>query len=487
LSIEEDSMKIAIGLMLALFVAPQAWGSNEPSAWPQFRGPSGSGVADDQTPPTEIGPEKNVQWKVPVPSGLSSPIVVGEKLVITAFDDGKLYTIAYRRTDGSEAWRAHAPAEQIEPYHKTEGSPAASTAVTDGERIVSYFGSCGLFCYDLEGKELWRYEMPTVATVGDFGTGVSPVLADGIVVLLRDELKDPKIVALDAATGELKWEKKRKSTSCFSTVAIWDTPEGKQVVAPGFGRMIGYDLATGDEKWFVEGMPSAACTTPVVVDGNLFFAGWSPGDPADAETNQMPSFDDLLKEGDANGDGVLSKEESEKTSMKDFFSSVDGNKDGNYTREEADGLKQFMSATRNSAFALKPGGSGDVTNTHVLWKQTKGLPYVPSGIVYRGQYVIVKDGGIVTAYDAKTGDELYQKRAIASGGYYASPVAAAGRIYFTSLADGTITVLEGGADSPQVVAENPPLGERTAATPVIADDMLYVRTAGHLYAFTEEE
>ena len=84
-----------------------------------------------------------------MPSGLSSPIVVGDMLVFTAFDDGKLYTIAYRRADGSEAWRAHAPAKELEPFHKTEGSPAASTPASDGERIVSYFGSCGLFCYDL--------------------------------------------------------------------------------------------------------------------------------------------------------------------------------------------------------------------------------------------------------------------------------------------------------------------------------------------------
>ena len=121
----------------------------------------------------------------------------------------------------------------------------------------------------------------------------------------------------------------------------------------------------------------------------------------------------------------------------------------------------------------------------MLWKQTKGLPYVPSAILYRGQYVMVKDGGIVTAYDAKTGDELYQKRAVAAGSYYASPVAADGHIYFASLADGAVTVLAAGATKPEVVAENPPLGERLAATPAIADDTLYVRTAGHLYAFAE--
>ena len=164
-------------------------------AWPQFRGPGGSGVAEGQKPPVEFGPDKNVKWKISVPSGSSSPIVVGDLLVLTAFDDGKLYTIAYNRADGKEAWRAHAPAKALEPYHITEGSPAASTPVTDGQRIISYFGSCGLFCYDLAGKELWRYELPPAATPFDFGTGVSPILADGLVVLVRDENTSPKILA----------------------------------------------------------------------------------------------------------------------------------------------------------------------------------------------------------------------------------------------------------------------------------------------------
>lgn len=487
-TIEGNAMKGWTALMVAVVFTSVVRGSNERLVWPQFRGPGGSGVADGQQPPIEFGPDNNVQWKVPVPSGASSPIIVGDKLVVTAFDGGKLYTIAYNRSDGSEAWRAEAPAREIEPYNNTEGSPAASTPATDGERIVCYFGSCGLFCYDVAGNELWKYEMPTAATIWNFGSGVSPVLADGTVVLLRDEMKDPKIVAVDANTGKLKWEKKRQSRAGFCTPVVWDTPAGKQVVAAGFGRMIGYDLQTGDEKWFVEGMPSSCCASPVTADGDLFFAGWSPGDPEEKDF-PMPTFDELLtKDGaDADADGMLSKEESDKTMLKDFFDSNDTNKDGKITLEEWDVILKFSSASKNSAFALKPGGTGDVTHTHVLWKQTSGLPYVPSAIVYRGQYVMVKDGGIVTAYDAKTGDELYQKRAIASGSYYASPVAANGHIYFTSLADGAVTVLEAGTAAPQVVAQNPPLGERVSATPAIADDTLYVRTAGHLYAFAAKK
>ena len=458
----------------------------ESPSWPQFRGPGASGIAEDEKPPVEIGPDKNVKWKVAAPAGLSSPIIVGERLIITAFDGGKLYTIAYNRADGSEIWRAEAPAKQLEPYHKTEGSPAASTPATDGERIVSYFGSCGLFCYDLAGNELWKYEMPPAATPGDFGTGVSPVIAEGTVILVRDEMNDPKIIAVDLTTGQPKWEKKRESKSGYATPAVWKTPAGTQIAVPGLGRMIGYDVASGDEKWYVEGMPSAACASPVTANGELFFAGWSPGDPTEADSFKMPTFDELIAQaGDDNKDGLVSKEEASDSFLKDFFSNQDINKDGQITRQEWDAILQFMAASRNSAFALKPGGAGDITESHVRWKKKKGLPYVPTAILYRGQYVMVKDGGIVTAYDAETGEEIYQRRAIASGNYYASPVAANGNIYFTSLADGVVTVLKGGADKPETLAENPPLGERVAATPAIADDTLYVRTAGHLYAFAE--
>src|SRR5262245_9148417 len=433
---------VSLAMLVCVTVTTEA---RQPAPWPQFRGPGGSGVADDQKPPKEIGPDKNVQWKVEVPPGASSPIIVGDKLVITAFDGGKLYTIAYDRADGSEAWRANAPAKTIEPYNKPAGSPAASNPATDGDRIVSYFGSCGLFCYDLAGHELWRHEMPPAATIADFGTGVSPIIADGTVVLMRDETKDPKIIALDAATGTPKWEQKRKSTSSFSTPAIWETPNGKQIVAPGFGKMIGYNLQSGDEQWHVDGMPSACCTTPVTSGGNLFFAGWSPGDSQDKDF-KMPTFDELFKENpDTDGDGALSKAEAQNGQFKNFFDNQDQNKDGKLTREEWDQMLNFVAASKNSAFALAPGGSGDIGESHVIWKKTHGLPYVSSGIVYGGQYMMVKDGGIVTAYDAKTGDELYQKRAAEAGPYYASPVAANGHVYLTSLADGTVTVLNAGS------------------------------------------
>jgi outer membrane protein assembly factor BamB len=477
----EDDMKYVISLGVAFVLVGVELDAAQPLAWPRFRGPNGSGVADGDQPPVEFGPDQNVKWKVPVPSGLSSPIIAGDKLVVTAFEQGKLFTAAYNRADGSEAWRTEAPAKQLEVFHNEEGSPAASTPSTDGERIVSYFGSCGLFCYDLMGRELWRYELPPASPAGGFGSGVSPILEDGLVVLVRDMVQDAKIIALDASTGLLKWEMRRDSPVSWCTPIVWDTPAGKQVVAAGHGRMVGYDLKSGAEAWSVAGMPSGCCASPVSAEGTLYFAGWSPGGSDDSEF-QMPKFDDLLKDLDANKDGALSRVETEKT-FEGFFDYQDTNKDGTITREEYEVILKFMAEGKNSALALKAGGNGDVTNSHVIWQQTKGLPYVASAILYRGQYVMVRDGGIVTAYDAQTGKEIYMQRAAASGPYYASPVAANGHIYFTSLDDGCVTVLKAGSEKPVVVATNPNLGERVAATPAIADDILYIRTKKHLYAF----
>jgi len=464
-----------------VLIGSAAVAADESLAWPQFRGPNGSGVADGQNPPVQVGPETNVKWKVPVPSGLSSPIVAGDKLVITAFENDKLYTIAYDRATGNEAWRAQAPAKAIEPFYKEGGSPAASTAVTDGQRIVAYFGSCGLVCYDLAGKELWRHEVPVAGIAGDFGTGTSPILADGKVMVVRDELKNSRIIAVDAATGKPGWETKRRSVSSYCTPVIWDAPGGKQIVAAGHAQMVGYDLASGEEKWIYNGLPSGCCSSPVVAGGTLYFAGYSPGGP-DSEF-QMPQFDAILKGGDADKDAKISRAEADKTMLKNFFDSNDQNKDNFVTKDEWDAMLTFMTEGKNSTFALKAGGTGDITESSVLWKVTKGMPYIASAVLYRGQYVMVKDGGIVTALDAASGKQLYSERAVASGTYYASPVAAGGHIYFVSLDDGAITILKAGAKKPELVAQNPPLGERVAATPAIAENTLYVRGEKHLYAF----
>jgi len=452
-------------------------------AWPQFRGPAGSAVVEEEKPPTEIGPETNVLWKVKTPSGFSSPIVVGDQLVITAFDDGQLFTVAYDRATGAERWRALAPHKAIEPFHATEGSPAASTPVSDGTRIISYFGSCGLFCYDRDGKELWRLEMPMAHTAGDFGTGVSPVLADGVVILVRDLTDGSKILAVDASTGKQIWETARQSPASHSTPVVAKSATGTEVIAPGFARLIAYDLKTGSEKWWLEGMPAMCCASPVIDHDLVYYAAWSPG-----EDFQLPPLDAILKEAGELEQGYLTREGCDKTQLKGMFDSNDTNHDGKITQEEWKAMLDFLAQSRNSAFAVRTGGKGEVTASHLVWRKpkAKGLPYVPSMIHYRGQAIIVKDGGIVTVFDAATGEELSMKRSAASGRYYASPVAANGHIYMSELDKGVVTVLKPGGKSLAPVYTSPEFGERIAASPAIADDTLYLRTAGTLYAFRQK-
>jgi outer membrane protein assembly factor BamB len=248
--------------------------------------------------------------------------------------------------------------------------------------------------------------------------------------------------------------------------------------------MVGYDLATGDERWSVVGMPSGCCASPVIADGKLFFAGSSSGS-AEETTPAMPGFDSLLKDLDTDSDGAISRAEGEKA-FQGFFDNQDRNKDGILSRDEYEATIKLWSEGKDSAFALKAGGTGDVTTSHTLWKRTKGLPYIASAVLYGGQFVMVKDGGIVAACDPETGETVYQQRVAAGGRYYASPVAAGGHLYFTSLDNGVVTVLKAGSQKPVVEAQNE-LGERCAATPAIADDALYVRTEELIIAFDDAQ
>jgi len=287
---------------------------------------------------------------------------------------------------------------------------------------------------------------------------------------------------VDAKTGKPLWETVRQSATSHATPAIAKSPGGPEVVVPGAAKMIAYDLKTGSEKWWLDGMPAMVCPSPVTEGELVYFAGWSPG-----EDFKLPPLEAILKESGELEQGYLTKAGSDKTQFKGFFDSNDTNKDGRITKEEWNGMLDFLSQSKNSAFAVRTGGTGDISASHVVWRKpkAKGLPYVPSMIHYRGQAIMVKDGGIVTIYDSSTGEELSMKRSAASGQYYASPVAANGHIYMSELNKGVVTVLKVGGDSLSPVSTTE-FGERIAASPAIADDTLYLRTAGTLYAFRQK-
>ena len=442
--------------------------------WLQFRGPAGSGVADDQKPPEKFGPKDNLAWKVAAPPGASSPIVVGDKIILTAFEDGKHFTICYARADGKELWRADAKAKSIEEFHPVEGSPVASTPASDGKHVVAYFGSCGLICYDLDGKEQWRFELPTAETDGRFGSGASPVVADGVVFLARDLKANSAVYAIDLATGSQKWKTERpKARTAYGTPVVWDDGGKKVLAVAGLKMMMGYDAKTGAEVWTVNRLTVSACATPVVSGVALVYAAGGPGGP----DFKMPAFDDILKQAGDEKLGHLTKAGSEKTMLKGFFNNQDTNKDGKLTREEWNENLKLMEGGENRAVAVKPGGKGEVA-----WAYTKGLPFVTSPIVYRDRLYMLKDGPLLTCLNAKTGKPLFEEERVKAGPrYYASPVAANGNLYIAAL-DGTIAVIAAGEDTPDVVYSTK-LAEPIRATPAIAHDTLYVRSDKFLYAF----
>jgi outer membrane protein assembly factor BamB len=167
--------------------------------------------------------------------------------------------------------------------------------------------------------------------------------------------------------------------------------------------------------------------------------------------------------------------------VKERFSQMDFNKDGVVTPAEWEGMRELFAKAGNALLAIRPGGKGDLTTTHVAWKSTRSLPYVSSPLYYKGRIYTVKNGGLASAYDAKTGKVLFQdERVGAAGDYYSSAVAADDRIYVASQ-NGILLVLAA-KDYLDVLARNN-LGEPVMTTPAIVNGKLYARTAGHLYAF----
>ena len=212
----------------------------------------------------------------------------------------------------------------------------------------------------------------------------------------------------------------------------------------------------------------------------LFYASWNVGgDEGDRIT--MPSFESVVAEYDKDKDGKFSIDEIPKGPVRERFSQIDVNKDKLVTRQEWDSMADAFAKAENSLLGIRSGGSGEITKTHTAWKQTRSLPYVSSPLYYRGRIHTMKNGGLASCYEAKTGKILYQdERVGALGDYYSSAVAADGRIYFASQ-KGMVIVLEA-ADYMNVAARND-LGEQVMATPAIVENQIYYRTATKLRAF----
>jgi outer membrane protein assembly factor BamB len=491
-----QAMKVfaVLGFVVAL---TEPFGARSSVEWARFRGPNGSGIADDDKPPIAFGPSERRLWKTAVPRGHSSPIVWNDHIFITAVDDGALVTLALRRKDGTVLWRRVAPTRTIEPVHPFN-YPAAPTAATDGERVYVYFGSYGVLAYDFSGTEMWRQPLPLLPMT--YGTATSPIVFGGKIILQRDgNSTESELLALNAKTGEVVWRTPRPLLrSSWSTPIIWSHNGREEIVTVGTHRIVAYS-GDGAEQWWVSGLGEQPINVAVSGSDMLFVSATYTGSPSDPV--DIPKWEAMIDAYDADKDGrlalgelskdagILLRREVPKETPGNFLpltrvlQLADANKDDILTKAEWDEFLGWVRANEDKVLAIRPGGEGDITKGLVAWTGNRGLSEIPSPLFYQGRLYFVRSGGMVTSYAPDTGKIILDRQRLgALGQYVASPVAADGRIYVANEL-GTVVVFRAG-DSLDVLARND-LQENITATPAIADNKLYIRTAGHLWAFGE--
>jgi len=445
--------------------------------WPEFRGSHRSGTAPSAKFPVHFGPQSNLVWRVPIPPGTSSPILWGQHLVITAFASNQLLTLAFNATSGQRLWQSAVEPGPIEPGSRLS-HPASATPCTDGERWFSYFAPFGLVAYDSSGSELWRHPLPTPIT--GHGASSSPVLAGNLLLQLCDQDFGSFLLALDKHTGKVRWRAERPDfRRSFSTPLLWPPHHPEIAVIAGTLRLAAYSLSNGSEQWRATGLPNELVASPVATDHFIFSAGWTPG----SGVPRMPAWTNLIAASDVNQDGALSRDEAPSGPAKQHFHYIDANRDGSLSEVEYRTIAGIFDASRNAALAIRPGGTGEVSQTHIAWSQTRGLPYVPTPIFLDRRLFMVRNGGLASCLDSDTGRYLYQEERLgALGDYYAPPIGADGKILAISHAGVAVVVRLG--DALEVLARNP-LGEEVVSTPALSGDTLFIRTQSSLLAFRE--
>jgi outer membrane protein assembly factor BamB len=447
--------------------------------WDRFRGPNGTGVsAESAGLPAEFGPVKNLIWRRELPPGHSSPVIAAGRIYLTAVEHDRLYTICLEADGGRILWREEAPRSRREKLHALN-NPASPTPVSDGENVYTFFADFGLLSYTRDGKERWRLPLGPFKNV--YGMGVSPVLADDVVVLVIDQDKNSFIVAAGQSDGKVRWQKPRpEALSGASTpVVIKRSTAPSLILAPASFRMDAYSARDGEAVWWVAGLPSEMKSTPVVAGGLVYVSGFNTPENDPGRQVALPTWQELLARDDANRDGAIQKEEVSDARTKKYWDFLDTEGRGKIGEAEWK-LYQSVMAAENGLYAFKPGSRGDAT-ANLVWKYQRSVPQLPSLVVYRDVLYMLNDRGVLTTLDAATGRLLRQDRVRGlSDNYYASPVAGDGKIFLASH-NGVVTVLRVGGQQ-ELLAANP-LEEEIFATPAIANGRLYVRTVSALYCF----
>jgi outer membrane protein assembly factor BamB len=423
-----------------------------PRNWASFRGQNASGIADDQWPPLTWDLEKgtNIRWRAPVPGlGNSCPVVWNNHVFLTSAIrlDGQAEFKANAGgdvdsvVDSSEhSWRvycldkstgkilweqeAHRGVPKVKRHVKS--THADCTPATDGTHLVVSFGSEGLHCYDLNGNPLWKRDLGTLDAGWFFnadyqwGFASSPILYRDLVIVQCDVREGSFIAAFRLADGSEAWRTPRAEISSWSTPTIVQGPERDELVTNATRFARGYDPATGTELWQLSPHAEIAVPTPIFAEDLIFITS---------------------------------------------------------------GYK----APTQPIYAIRPGAKGNISladgqlsNQAIAWSTQKGGPYMASPLVYRKHLYICLMAGIVTVYEAASGKTVHGPKRIPGGGEYtASPVAADGKVYFTS-EDGHVRVMQ--AEPPFAWLADNELGEVCLASPAISDGMIFFRTKSHLTA-----
>lgn len=485
-------MKNAVIVYLVLLSSPAL------SDWPQFRGPNSSGVVAERVP-TEFGPGQNELWSVELKSGHSSPCVVGDRIFLTTYDaDSKsLGVICLARADGTQLWLREVQVPKVEKGHPSF-NPASSTPASDGERVVAYFGSYGLLCFDLNGEQLWAKQMPLTKSYA--GNAVSPIIAGDRVILYRGNHVDHFMLALDKNTGEELWqvdqdEPFQSELACTAVPIVKDD----MLIAHTARSVQAFELANGKRIWVVK-CATTATSTPVLWGDEVVVAAWNKmGEPALRPA--FPGFDNLVNDHDKDGDQLISKNELPRLMIfhrpdgaeapenggSIRFGSADSNKDGEIDEAEwkrrLNALEAFRSGYKtHGILAIPTDSEGVIEQSSVRTLATQGIPEVPSPLVHDGIVYFLKNGGVLTCLELASGKKYAKIRTKGKGTHYASPIVAGDRMYCTA-GNGKISVLSLGR-RPKVLAVND-MQDATYATPAAVGGVLYVRTHGKLFAFSE--
>lgn len=451
--------------------------------WPQFRGPNSSGVSASKfSVPTEFSFEKNVAWSVKLGDGIGSPIIFGGRCYSTAMTgDEQLSVFCFDVLTGEQLWKRDFATGKL-PRITPPNSHASSTPCTDGKRVYVHFSTLGIVALDcLSGEEAWRYALPKPAYLMDWGAAMSPIVYENTVFFLQDDDLAPTLFAINAETGAARWQAARTDMLAgYAIPVICKVGQQADVVIAGSGKLKGYDPQTGRERWTCNTLPRTVMTSPVVRDDIIYISVQSYGD--EKRTLKFA----LLEWLDTNQDGKLAKDEVPKEFLPRFEQS-DKNQDQFLADAELDtGFQspENLVGGGNTIQAVRGGGNGDVTKTHVVWNlKNKAPSNLCSPLVFGDQLFVVKKGGISSSFDPDSGATHWELARISNiGDYYASPIAADGKLFVTG-ENGFIVVVKPGPKL-EILAKND-MGESCIATPSIADGRIFIRTRNNLYCIAE--